>query len=114
MALREAGGYLQIPDRKGSIWARPNLELFDLPSTPKEMERLSGVDVREAAALFLAREHRIPYYFGPQKLARLASHNIEQYLSISRDLFEEMLSAIMLNRTPRLSAVRQHRHRPAC
>ena len=87
---------------------RANLELFDLPSPPKEMERLSGADVREAAALFLAREYRIPYYFGPQKLARLASHNIEQYLSISGDLFEEMLSAIMLNRTPRLSAVRQH------
>jgi hypothetical protein len=88
--------------------ARPNLDLFDLPSPPQEMERLSGADVREAAALFLAREHRIPYYFGPQKLARLASHNIAQYLSISGDLFEEMLSAIMLNRTPRLSAVRQH------
>lgn len=88
--------------------ARPNLDLFDLPSSPKEMERLSGADVREAAALFLAREYRIPYYFGPEKLARLASHNIAQYLSISGDLFEEMLSAIMLNRTPRLSAVRQH------
>jgi hypothetical protein len=88
--------------------ARPNLDLFDLPSSPQEMERLSGSNVREAAALFLAREHRIPYYFGPQKLALLASHNIAQYLSISGDLFEEMLSAIMLNRTPRLSAVRQH------
>jgi hypothetical protein len=88
--------------------ARPNLDLFDLPSPPQEMERLSGADVREAAALFLAREHRIPYYFGPQKLARLGSHNIAQYLSISGDLFEEMLSAIMLNRTPRLSAARQH------
>jgi hypothetical protein len=88
--------------------ARPNMDLFDLPSSPQEMERLSGADVREAAALFLAREHRIPYYFGPQKLARLASHNIAQYLSISGNLFEEMLSAIMLNRTPRLSAVRQH------
>jgi hypothetical protein len=88
--------------------ARSNLDLFDLPSSPQEMERLSGADVREAAALFLAREHRIPYYFGPQKLARLASHNIAQYLSISGDLFEAMLSAIMLNRTPRLSAVRQH------
>jgi hypothetical protein len=88
--------------------ARPNLDLFDLPSPPQEIERLSGADVREATALFLAREHRIPYYFGPQKLARLASHNIAQYLSISGDLFEEMLSASMLNRTPRLSAVRQH------
>ena len=88
--------------------ARANLELFDLPLPPEEMDRLSGADVREAAALFLAREHRIPYYFGPQKLARLASHNIEQYLAISGDLFEEMLSAIMLNRTPRLSAERQH------
>jgi hypothetical protein len=88
--------------------ARPNLDLFDLPSSPQEMERLSGADVREAAALFLAREHRIPYYFGPQKLARLASHNIAQYLSISGDLFEEMLGAIMLNRTPRLSAMRQN------
>jgi hypothetical protein len=88
--------------------ARPNLDLFDLPSPPQEMERLSGADVREAATLFLAREYRIPYYYGPQKLARLASHNIEQYLSISGDLFEEMLGAIMRNRTPRLSAVRQH------
>jgi hypothetical protein len=88
--------------------ARPNLDLFDLPSPPQEMDRLSGADVRETAALFLAREYRIPYYFGPQKLARLASHNIAQYLAISGDLFEEMLSAIMLNRTPRLSAVRQY------
>jgi hypothetical protein len=30
------------------------------------------------------------------------------HLAISGDLFEEMLSAIMLNRTPRLSAERQH------
>jgi hypothetical protein len=87
---------------------RPNLDLFDLPSPPEEMDRLSGSNVREAAALFLAREHWLPYYFGPRKLARLASHNIEQYLAISGDLFEEMLSAIMLNRTPRLSAERQH------
>ena len=72
------------------------------------MDRLSSSSIREAAALFLAHEHSLPYYFGSQKLARLASHNIEQYLSISGDLFEEMLSAIMLNRTPRLSAVRQH------
>jgi hypothetical protein len=60
---------------------RPNMDLFDLPSPPEEMDRLSGSGVREAAALFLAREHRLPYYFGPQKLARLASHNIEQYLA---------------------------------
>jgi hypothetical protein len=81
--------------------ARPNLDLFDLPSPPQEMERLSGADVREAATLFLAREYRLPYYFGPQKLARLASHNIAQYLSISGDLFEEMLGAIIRSRTPR-------------
>jgi hypothetical protein len=66
--------------------ARPNLDLFDLPSPPQEMERLSGADVREAAALFLAREHRIPYYFGPQSwlvLPLTISRNISLSVEIS-------------------------------
>jgi hypothetical protein len=86
---------------------RPEQELFDLPVGAREAGRLGGGATREAAELFLAREFRLPYYWGADTLARLSSHNIEQFLAICGDLFDEMIAQLMLNQSPRLSAIRQ-------
>lgn len=65
-------------------------------------------DVREAARLFMAREYTIPYYCGGDVVARLASQNVEQLLTIGGSMFEEMLAMITLRQRPKLPARRQH------
>ncbi len=55
-----------------------------------ELSEQQGSDVRTAAQLFLNKEFQIPFYYGISKLCRLASFNIEQFLSISGYLFEEI------------------------
>jgi hypothetical protein len=86
---------------------RNTVEMFDFELEESDEARLLGSNVREAAALFLAREFRLPYYHGPETLAKLGSQNIEQYLSVSGELFEEMLGDLTLNRRPKVSAKRQ-------
>jgi hypothetical protein len=88
--------------------ARPIRELFPMPLAPEDAERASGASVREAAALFLARENGLAYYSGPDSVAKLGFHNIEQFLTLSGDLFQEMLAELILNRPPRLAPERQH------
>jgi hypothetical protein len=88
--------------------ARPIRELFPMPLAPEDAERASGSGVREAAALFFAREHGLPYYAGPDTVAKLGFNNIEQFLTLSGDLFQEMLAELILNRSPRMTPERQH------
>jgi hypothetical protein len=88
---------------------RTQLELLDLALTPDDLKGQSDAAIREAAALFLRQEFRLPYYFGPQRLARLASQNIEQFLTLSGNLFEEMLALLTLRRRPFLDAQSQDR-----
>ncbi len=58
--------------------------------------------------MFLSRECGIPYYFGRDRIAALSSSNIEQFVDLSGDLFEEIISASVLRRGERqLSAERQ-------
>jgi hypothetical protein len=56
-------------------------------------------DVRPMAEYFLAREFDLPYYYGTSTLASLATWNIEQFLSLSGDLFEEVVSADLINKS---------------
>jgi hypothetical protein len=86
---------------------KPMAELFEFALDDSDAERLSSSNVREAAALFLSREFRLPYYYGPDRLAKLSSQNIEQYLNLSGELFEEMLAEMTLGRRPELVAGRQ-------
>ncbi|MCZ2222702.1 MAG: hypothetical protein LC122_03630 [Chitinophagales bacterium] len=58
-----------------------------------------GSDIENAARLFLHEEYKIPYYYGIDKISRLASSNIEQFLNISGKLFE----AITLNQLKKIS-----------
>lgn len=82
---------------------------FDLlPLSPEEKERRDDSSVKAAAELFLAERFRLPYYFGFPKLASLASSNIELFLAIAGELFEEASSAAILGRPYQLSVERQH------
>ena len=86
---------------------RTELGLFPLALTDEELRARSGSAIREAADLFLRREFGIPFYWGSQRHAKLAAENIEQYLSISADLFDEMLAGITLRRGAEIGRLRQ-------
>ncbi len=73
---------------------------FPLP--PEEMEQKSS-SIRGPAEFFVAQEFKIPYYFGIEKLAILSSSNIEQFLDFAGELFEQIISAILLRRQTILS-----------
>lgn len=81
---------------------------FDFVLPADEFEEKTDSQIRAAAELFLAYEFKLPYYFGPSKLVSLASCNIEQFLWISGDAFEEIVSAALIRKQLRLSAERQH------
>jgi hypothetical protein len=53
-------------------------------------ERREASDLREAAELFLHREFDTPFYFGEDRLAQLASANVDQFLDFAGDFFEEL------------------------
>lgn len=80
---------------------------FDFPLSSDELRERDGSDVRAAAELFLAQELALPYYFGPRRLASLGSFNVEQYLRLAGDLFEESAAAALLRQSAALSPERQ-------
>ena len=65
---------------------------LDFPMTSEEFEDKLSSEIISTARLFLSKETKLPYYFGFQTLAKLSSSNIEQFLSFSSVLFEEMIS----------------------
>ncbi|MFO0901201.1 MAG: hypothetical protein U0836_27560 [Pirellulales bacterium] len=90
---------------------KPQKGLFDEDTLLAE-DDLKGKDdsrVNQAAELFLAREYDLPYYYGPERIARLASLNIEQFLGLAGAAFEEVIAAELIRGgTQSLSARRQH------
>ncbi len=80
---------------------------FDLSSA--DLEERDSSAVRNAAELFLAAEFKVPYYFGSDCVAQLGFQNIEQFLRLGGDLFEESLSAALIRRSPILSPERQQK-----
>lgn len=77
--------------------------------TREELDDKDESDVRAAAELFLSKEFGFPYYFGLSKLASLGSFNVEQFLRLAGDLFEESLAAAVMRRDPHLSPDRQQK-----
>ncbi len=88
---------------------RQQLELLDLPLSNEDLRAQSASNIREAAALFLRHEFKLPFYFGAQRLAKLGSQNVDQFLVLSGNLFEEMLALITLRRRPSLDPLSQDR-----
>ncbi|HXT71685.1 MAG TPA: hypothetical protein VN700_18155 [Vicinamibacterales bacterium] len=92
------------------VLRRPQKGLFDdTPRDPRELNEKDDSPAREAAELFLAREFSLPYYYGADRIARLASLNIQQFLGLGASIFEEVLAGELLRGgTQVLSARRQH------
>lgn len=75
----------------------------------EDLAQRDSSDVRAAAELFAAREFHLPYYYGLSRLACLASSNIEQFLWLSGDIFEECVSAALLQKVTHLTPASQER-----
>ena len=82
---------------------------FDFELSPETLQEREDSSIRVAAELFIAKEFNIPYYFGTECVAQLGSYNIEQFLRIAGDLFEESIGAAILRRTPTLPPNRQEK-----
>jgi hypothetical protein len=83
--------------------------LFEEDLSLEESVARSSPAIREGAGLAVAKEFDLPIYGGSATLVRLASHNVEQFLTLCGDLFGEMLVDISLGRRPFLQLRRQHR-----
>ena len=71
--------------------------------TTKEWEKHENTSsIIEAAELFLAKEYKLPYYFGAKRLITLSSDNIQQFLRLAGSLFEEILTKSRLGRDSEL------------
>ncbi len=86
---------------------RVQLGLFEVQLNDDERKTRSDAAIREAADLWLRREFGLPFYWGSQRMAKLSAENIEQYLKLSADMFDEMLAGITLRRGAAVSRLRQ-------
>jgi hypothetical protein len=69
----------------------PQLTL-ELPLSHRELEHAITSEMRSMSEYFVCREQQIPYYYGFDRLVKLASSNIDQFLQLSAELYEGMLS----------------------
>jgi len=86
---------------------RAQKSLFDTPLPADLLSEKDDSPVRASATLFISQEFGFPYYFGPSMLSKLASSNIEQFLWLAGDEFEEAVAAALIKRPTDLSAERQ-------
>jgi len=75
---------------------RRNQTTFDFSLGSEELEAKEDNNLQTAAELFLAEEYKVPFYFGPTTLAKLASANIEQFLAVAGDEFEDLIASRIL------------------
>lgn len=78
------------------------------PLDEEDLNQRDDSSVNNAAELFLAKEFDLPYYYGPERIARLASLNIQQFLGLGGEVFEESAAAELLRRPKDLPPHRQH------
>ena len=53
----------------------------------------AGPSTLEPATMFMCRRNNLPYFFGAKTIAKLASTNVEQFLSLSATLFDRLLNS---------------------
>lgn len=82
---------------------------FPFPFSTGDLEKKDDAAVRGAAELFLKKEFQLPYYFSFPRLVSISSSNIEQFLAIASDLFEEIASAALIKKPHDLSPDRQEK-----
>ena len=74
-----------------------------------ELKEKLDQNLEEAAKFFVFQELNIPYYFGFNNLTKISNYNIEQFLGLSSELFEEMLSAKIAGKNIIISATTQEK-----
>ncbi|MGA2917606.1 hypothetical protein [Methanoregula sp.] len=79
----------------------------DLPIPEETLEKQESGAVKSAAEFFISKEFNIPYVYGFSNLSTLASNNIEQFLELTGDLFDEIIYSKRLKKTGYLEAKRQ-------
>lgn len=67
----------------------------------------TDASLNAAAELFIANEFKLPYYFGASTLAKLSSFNIQQFLQLAAELFEETVSSHVIGQPAALTVTRQ-------
>ena len=78
--------------------------------TADDFKDRSNSAMVQAAELFLRKEIGAPVYFGKAAIAGVSSTNVDQYIGVAGDLFEEISALITGPRTrpPSLTTDRQH------
>ncbi|NQS76936.1 MAG: hypothetical protein HQP61_11010 [Peptococcaceae bacterium] len=79
----------------------------DYALTTLEMDKMDSASVQTAGRLFVSKEFKIPYYYGIKTLKQISSGNIEQFLSVCGDIFEELLALNTLRKSINISIGRQ-------
>ena len=95
--LKRAIGWAQLQIIMSRRIQNPQLEFMFEPLSAAPIENVR-LDTLEMAAMFVSERHRLPYYFGAQKVAQLASSNVDQFLSLSSALFDLLLDGGYLSR----------------
>lgn len=85
------------------------LKFIETPIPKETLRQQDDSSVRAGAEYFLSKENGLPYYFGFSRISDLASYNIEQFIEIAGDLYEEMISAELLRQSSVLSPAYQEK-----
>ena len=83
--------------------------LTELDFSQEELEKMDDPSIKSMAEFYLANEFSLPYYFGQETLSQLAHFNIEQFLSISSDIFEEVRGKYRIKGEASLAPKEQHK-----
>lgn len=78
-----------------------------IDTTQREAEEVSNSAIRGAAELFVAAECRLPFYFGFHRLAEESSWNVDQFLRLAGDYFEEIAAAAIVGEPQELTPQKQ-------
>lgn len=100
---------LQIRIERELAASQMSLDIFvrDEAALEELDQRREASNVREAAELFLSTEYDLAYFYGHERLTQLASANIDQFLDLAGDLFEELSGAAVVRRSVSLTPARQ-------
>lgn len=83
--------------------------LFQLDKTEEEFQIFMKPELLKLCDSFLRVEYKIPLYFSFDKLIQMSSNNVEQFISISGDLFDNIiLNKIKTPQNLKLSCEDQH------
>lgn len=78
---------------------RNEQQAFDFVSlSPEELDKRNSSGLVRAAEHFVRTEIGAPIYFGREAIADVSSFNVEQYLAVSSELFEEISAKIQFLR----------------